>query len=343
VDTQAPTVLFLTPQPQQTIGGVFQVTVDAQDNQSLSSVSLFVDSTWVQTLETGPYKFYWDTRSVSDGTHTLKCEAVDRAGNRESVEIIIVVRNGEGPAPPSITSFQISPLSSAFTGSPISVSFSATAEDPDGGPVSYLWDFGDGQSSTNASASHSYASPGPNYTVRLTVTDDENQQTTREAVVVIAELPLLGSSIPFTLLDENGGSVKLSRFIGNVVALNFWATWCVPCREEFPDLESAHQAHYSEGFTLIGIDSLDLSDPSSLKNWHQQNQQLTYLLLLDKGQQYRDILDAYNLAFNPEVSGTLPYTVVMDRNHQVRFTKVGKLNPGELESILAKLLPFYTP
>ncbi len=343
MDTLAPTVVFLTPQPQQTISGVFQVIVDAQDNRSISSVSLFVDSEQIQTLENGPYKFYWDTHSVSDGTHTLQTVAMDTAGNSESAEITVIVRNGTGPAPPSITSYQISPLSSSYIGSPISVSFSATAEDPDGGVVSYLWEFGDGQSSSHATVSHFYTSPGPNYAVRLTVTDDENQQTTRQAVVVIAELPILGSSIPFTLKDENGTPVKLSSLAGKVVTLNFWATWCVPCRQEFPDLEAAHQAHASEGFSLIGIDSLDLSDSTSLKNWHQQNQSLTYLLLLDKGQQYRDILDAYNLTFNPEVSGTLPYTVVMDRNHQVRFTKVGKLNPGELESILTKLLSFYTP
>lgn len=66
--------------------------------------------------------------------------------------------------------------------------------------------------------------------------------------------PLLGYLAPdFTLKDLNGRPVKLSGLRGKPVLLNFWATWCPPCRKEMPDLQKFHEL-YGDKITLLGID-----------------------------------------------------------------------------------------
>src|SRR5690349_1665651 len=57
----------------------------------------------------------------------------------------------------------------------------------------------------------------------------------------------------FSLKDINGKSVTLADFSGKVVLLNFWATWCVPCRAEIPDLVKKQREYQSQGLRVVGI------------------------------------------------------------------------------------------
>ena len=67
---------------------------------------------------------------------------------------------------------------------------------------------------------------------------------------------LVGQAAPdFTLKDLNGNRVGLSDFKGKVVVLNFWATWCGPCREEIPHMDALYQKYKDQGLAVIGINA----------------------------------------------------------------------------------------
>ncbi|HKL48749.1 MAG TPA: TlpA disulfide reductase family protein [Desulfuromonadales bacterium] len=64
----------------------------------------------------------------------------------------------------------------------------------------------------------------------------------------------VGSQAPdFTLTDMNGENVSLSDYRGNVVFLNFWATWCPPCREEMPSMERLHESMGGKDFVILAV------------------------------------------------------------------------------------------
>ena len=67
--------------------------------------------------------------------------------------------------------------------------------------------------------------------------------------------PVVGSLAPdFTLTDLDGNSVRLQDLRGQVVFLNFWATWCPPCRAEMPDIEALHRKYRDRGVVVLGVD-----------------------------------------------------------------------------------------
>ncbi|MBQ8174526.1 MAG: TlpA family protein disulfide reductase [Clostridia bacterium] len=68
----------------------------------------------------------------------------------------------------------------------------------------------------------------------------------------IEDEPVLTFTAPdFTVLDENGSSIKLSDFVGKPIVVNFWATWCYYCKEEMPDFERAYQAYPDVQFVMV--------------------------------------------------------------------------------------------
>jgi len=77
--------------------------------------------------------------------------------------------------------------------------------------------------------------------------------------------PEVGEPAPaFSLSDLSGGMVRFSDFQGKVVLLNFWASWCPPCRDELPGFQKVYLAYHDKGFAIIAV-AIDDITPSMVK------------------------------------------------------------------------------
>jgi cytochrome c biogenesis protein CcmG/thiol:disulfide interchange protein DsbE len=120
-----------------------------------------------------------------------------------------------------------------------------------------------------------------------------------------------------------GGRVMLAQYRGRVVVLNFWATWCPPCRQELPDLQ-AYGAQMGERVAILGVNQ---QEPPHVVAPFVRASALTYPILLDDGQ----IGAAYRVS-------SLPTTVLVDRDGVVRERVIGALAMDVLESKVKRLL-----
>jgi peroxiredoxin len=94
----------------------------------------------------------------------------------------------------------------------------------------------------------------------------------------------------FSLPNIDGQQVSLQQYRGKVVFLNFWATWCIPCREEMPALERLHQTYHAQDLAIISIDLKESAD--QVKTFFQKHS-LSFPALLDQnGSVFRDYLVA---------------------------------------------------
>ncbi|MFQ5960741.1 MAG: peroxiredoxin family protein [Candidatus Methylomirabilales bacterium] len=115
----------------------------------------------------------------------------------------------------------------------------------------------------------------------------------------------------FTLPDLNGKQVSLSEYKGKVVLLNFWATWCPPCRLEMPTIEDAYQQYKDQGFHVVAV-SVDAGPQSAVRDFlHEYG--LSFQVLLDPDM---EILHAFH-------SFSLPTTIVIDRRGVIRSRELG--------------------
>ena len=85
-------------------------------------------------------------------------------------------------------------------------------------------------------------------------------------------------AVDFTLPDLDGRMVSLSDYAGQVVLINFWATWCIPCREEIPDFVELQSEHGPDGFVILGIsiDTIDVADVKKFAEEYKINYPVLY-------------------------------------------------------------------
>ena len=129
----------------------------------------------------------------------------------------------------------------------------------------------------------------------------------------------------FTLRDLKGNQVSLSDFRGQPVVLNFWATWCSPCRVEIPHLEALYTKYKDQGLVVIGMNT----ETDYMKVKYFAEPQISYTVLLDGGTQ----------AQGYDVSG-IPCTYYIDRKGIIRHRSVGFAPGGEalIEEKIKELL-----
>lgn len=128
--------------------------------------------------------------------------------------------------------------------------------------------------------------------------------------------------------DLQGEARRLRDWSGQIAIVNFWATWCAPCREEIPLLIEVRNRYRAQGVEVvgIGIDQVDKIREFASKF------RIEYPLLVGDLR----ALDVMRDLGNP--SGALPYTVVLDRAARVTAQRLGAYKPGELERDLAPIL-----
>ena len=145
-----------------------------------------------------------------------------------------------------------------------------------------------------------------------------------------AATEMLGQRRPdFVLADAAGRTVTADAFDGQVVLVNFWATWCTPCVEEMPMLSQLQQDHAGQGVTVVGI---AVDEPERAREF-ARSLQLDYTVLFGlpeamlAGRRYGN------------GSGMLPYSVLVDRAGVIRWTRLGAVQRGQLEDQLRSLRP----
>jgi thiol-disulfide isomerase/thioredoxin len=135
------------------------------------------------------------------------------------------------------------------------------------------------------------------------------------------------ATLPDVRLADRDGTLRSLRedWAGQSLIINFWATWCAPCRREIPLLKQLAADHAGENFQVIGI-AVDFRDKVLA---YADEMQIDYPMLIGE----QDALDAAN-AFGVEAVG-LPFTIFTDSAGRVIALHMGELTAGEADIILA--------
>lgn len=129
----------------------------------------------------------------------------------------------------------------------------------------------------------------------------------------------------FSLKDLEGKAISLADMKGKVVFLNFWATWCPPCREEIPDFVEFYNQYSPRGVEIVGL-SVDKLSPDDLRMFVRKNKMSYPVAFATKR-----IIEAY------EPGPYIPTTIVIDKQGRIRDKQVGGLNKETLADWFQKL------
>ena len=130
-----------------------------------------------------------------------------------------------------------------------------------------------------------------------------------------------------TFPDENGKPQNLKQYAGKTVVLNFWATWCEPCREEMPELSALHDANRHKNLVVLGM---AVDDVAAISDFVKETKVSYPLFAADM--QGMEI--ASNLGNDKSV---LPFTVIIKADGSVAKTYFGRVSKALLEETLLKL------
>jgi peroxiredoxin len=138
--------------------------------------------------------------------------------------------------------------------------------------------------------------------------------------------PNSGQAAPdFSVTTLDGGTITLAGLKGKVVLVNFWATWCSPCRAEIPDFAAFYAKNKDNGFEIIGL-SVDEMSAAELKPFLAALK-VNYPIALATPKIIRD--------FAP--GGYIPTTFVIDKKGMIRDKQVGGMDMGSFEELFSRL------
>jgi thiol-disulfide isomerase/thioredoxin len=136
--------------------------------------------------------------------------------------------------------------------------------------------------------------------------------------------PLLGLTLP----DIDGQDQRLDQWRGKVLIVNFWATWCEPCREEMPEFVKTQAKLGDKGLQFVGI---AIDQPDKIRTFSSE-----------LGLNYPSLVGGYGALELSKSLGNrlmaLPFSLVIDRQGRLVHTQLGPLKPEKLDIIVGKLL-----
>lgn len=135
--------------------------------------------------------------------------------------------------------------------------------------------------------------------------------------------PAIGEAAPdFVLTDLDGNSHRLSDFQGRPVVVNFWATWCAPCRIEMPELQAAFDRYQEDDLAMLAVNR-DESDVV-VRDYFYGELGLTFTPLLDQGSVVSDLYEVFNM----------PTTYFLDASGIVTAVHRGPMTESQLDGYL---------
>lgn len=135
------------------------------------------------------------------------------------------------------------------------------------------------------------------------------------------------ANLDFTLRDTTGNEVRLADYKGHVIVLDFWATWCAPCRVAIPDLVGLYERYRDRGFVVLGV---SVNDPVTRLEPFVRELRISYPVLI--GEARYDVQEA----FGPLVG--FPTSFVIARDGSICRQHTGLAAKGDLERVIASLL-----
>jgi peroxiredoxin len=153
---------------------------------------------------------------------------------------------------------------------------------------------------------------------------NEIQQEPAPVSYAVSPAELSGVAPGFTLADVNGKLISLAAFKGKVVILDFWATWCPPCKREIPDFIKLQSEYGSKGVQIVGI---ALDQPNKVKAFVKEN-----------GMNYPVLMGRNEVAASYGGVEAIPTTFVIDKTGKILTKYEGFRSRDAFESQIKKLL-----
>jgi peroxiredoxin len=156
------------------------------------------------------------------------------------------------------------------------------------------------------------------------IVESSGERATRGATTCKAESK---ANLDFTIKDMHGANVRLTDYKGKVILINFWATWCAPCKKELPAFIELHDQYKDKGLVILGVSADD--DAETLRSFAAE-WKLNYPILV--GRDEEEMLDAYGPLFG------YPTSVIVGRDGAVCGRHIGPATKEEFEREIKALL-----
>lgn len=131
----------------------------------------------------------------------------------------------------------------------------------------------------------------------------------------------------FTLISLDDGLVSLSDFRGQAVLINFWASWCAPCRDEMPAIRATYEAHKGEGFVVLGI-NMTYQDNRKNAEAFAEEYGISFPVLLDET---GEVTESYGVL-------GVPTSVFINTDGMIVNTYIGAMTKQQLDTFIQDLI-----